>query len=128
MSGKKTMECRLGHLVNSPIRRVKKKDLLWLKEVGGPIRGVASAESVYMYDKLSPELIEAIRSQWNDRIQGPADFWESKRTATCGTLIGLADVCPMKPFKIIKKDQRAWVTLASPPVPGKPIQPVRSRG
>jgi hypothetical protein len=60
-----------------------------------------------------------IRKEWNSQIRASAAFWDSHRTANVGTLIWFSDICPLKPFSIIKRDGRSWILLRSPPIPGE---------
>ena len=121
LSGRKTVECRLGQIGYLPYGCVQGGDLIWLKEASGPVQAVASAAAVQTLQPLTPDLLDWVRRQFNDRIRAPAGFWHNGRRATAATLVWLEDVCPLRPFQVAKHDRRAWVPLAQPPVPGKPI-------
>lgn len=120
-AGRKTVECRLGKMGCPPHRFVRANDLIWFKEVSGPVRLVARAESVRTFSGLTIRTVERIRQEWNDAVQAPAVFWDDNRSATVATLIWLGGVCPLRPFRVHKRDRRSWVVLAGPPIPDRPI-------
>jgi len=119
--GQKEIECRLGRIGYPPHGFVCCGDLIWFKESSGPIGAVASVRSVRYVEPLTRDLLVWIRGEFNDRICAPASFWESGERATVATLIWLEHVCPLRPFDVAKRDRRAWVVLAEPPIPGRPI-------
>ncbi|HSW44284.1 MAG TPA: ASCH domain-containing protein [Phycisphaerae bacterium] len=123
LAGTKTIECRLSRTGNIPHCLVKPGDLLWLKESAGPVRAVATAGVVRGFRDLAPTRIDWLRRRFNAGIGGVAPFWRQHRDARHATLIWLDNVCPLPPFNVIKRDRRAWVVLAGPPVPGEPILP-----
>ena len=121
LAGRKAIECRLGDLGYPPHGQLSTGDMIWLKEVSGPIRAVATATSVRGFDNPSFQAMERIQRQWNSQILAPQAFWRSGRRVKAATLIWLGNVCPLTPFRIEKKDRRSWVVLDRPPVPGQPI-------
>jgi hypothetical protein len=121
LAGRKTIECRFGRMGYLPDGAIQAGDLIWLKEVSGPIRAVAGARSIRRFSPLTRGRIEAIRREWNDQIRAPRAFWQAARRATVATLIWLDPVCALEPFRIAKRDRRAWVLLDGPPVPGGPL-------
>ena len=46
LAGRKTIECRFGKIGNPPHRKLASSDLIWLKEVAGPVRGVVAVREV----------------------------------------------------------------------------------
>jgi hypothetical protein len=120
--GHKTVECRLGHEGYPPHGAVQAGDLLWLKDVSGPVRAVVSVREVQTIRLRDPDAVERIRQKWNGRILAPPEFWDTHRNAQVATLIVLGDLCAFKPFRVIKTDRRAWVSMSRPPVPGKPVR------
>lgn len=125
IEGQKKIECRLGKMGHPPHEVLSAGDLIWLKEAGGPIRAVATARSVRSFPHLTRHKLDLIRRRWSSEICAPESFWRSGRDATAATLIWLGEVCPLEPFRIVKRDLRAWVVLAGPPVPGQAIQAAR---
>lgn len=124
LAGRKTVECRLGRWGRPPHGLVKMGDLIWLKQVSGPVRAAVRVAEVHTIPLVSATDLRLVQRDWNDRVGAPAAFWQRGRSASVATLIGLGDVCGFGPdgFKIIKRDRRAWVLLASPPVPGRPLR------
>jgi hypothetical protein len=120
--GRKTVECRLGRKGIAPHGAVRAGDLVWLKEVSGPVRAVVRVQDVRSIPLGGAGAVERIRREWNDRILAPASFWRARRDASMATLILLGDLCSFRPFRIVKADRRAWVTLAHPPVPGRSLR------
>lgn len=121
LSGRKTIECRLGQRFLPPHGAVRQRDIIWLKLSNGPICGVAQAGRVASYEGLDVAGLRELRREHGAGICADADFWRSYRRARYGTLIWLKDVRPLPPFRIDKSDRRAWVVLPGPPVP-KPKQ------
>ncbi len=126
IAGRKTVECRLGKMGFPPHGFLRAGDLIWFKEVSGPVRAVATARSVRCLAPLTPAMIDLIRREWNREIRAPAEFWESRRRAAAATLIWLGNVCSLRPFWIEKRNRRAWMVLDGPPIPGQPIRPAQS--
>ena len=122
IAGRKTVECRFGRADRPPHGVVQPGDLIWLKEVSGPIRAVVRTEGVRCLSGLTPAGIDQIRQTWNRHIRGTAAFWRSCRHQPAVTLVWFGDLCPLRAFWIDKSDRRAWVVLAGPPLPGRPVE------
>ena len=125
IEGRKTIECRLGQLRYAPHNRLAAGDLIWFKEVSGPVRAVALVGSVRSLSPLTPQVVDWIRREWNPQIRAPEDFWRTRRRADAATLAWLTHVCPLEPFRIAKSDRQAWVVLDGPPVPDHPLVAAR---
>lgn len=123
VSGRKTVECRLGKMGYPPHGAVRPGDLIWFKETSGPVRVVASAQSIRCFRDVTPAMVETIRRQWGREIRASADFWQRGRQmgAEAVTLIWLGNVCPLRPFRVEKRNRRAWVVLAEAPAPGQAV-------
>lgn len=121
LSGRKTAECRLSRVEQAPYQAVRPGDLLWLKEVSGPVRAVATAGRVHCFKELDPSRLGVLRRRFNGDIAAPASFWQLHHDARFATLIWLESICPLTPFRIAKTDRRAWVVLHGPPVPGQSV-------
>jgi len=121
LAGEKSIECRLSRMGNIPQSVVQPGDLIWFKERSGPVRAVASAKLVRRFDRLNPDRVDWLRRRVNPGVAAPASFWRQYRDARVGVLIWLDNVCALTPFWVRKNDRRAWVVLAAPPVPGRPI-------
>lgn len=125
--GRKTVECRFSCVGVITYMELKPGDLIWLKQVSGPVRGTATVESLRYFDNLTPQMVDTICLDWNDQIRAPAAFWRTHRNAASAALIWLTDVRSLRPFSIQKKDRRAWVSLEGPPIPGQPIVGAKSK-
>jgi len=123
--GRKTVECRLGELGNPPHGLVRAGDLLWLKQVSGPVRAAVRVRRVCSVALTRAATLERVRRQWNHRILAPPEYWNASAGASQATLIVLGDVCAFRPFGIVKSDRRAWVVLSRPPIPGQPVRSKR---
>lgn len=120
LAGTKTIECRLARIKAPPFGRVRPGDVVWLKQTSGPVRGVARAADVRCFEHVTEERLEAIRTTYGAAIGAPASFWVHNGEQLRCTLVFLADVRPVEPFTLPKRDQRAWVVLpgdASQPMP-----------
>ncbi|MBI4580225.1 MAG: ASCH domain-containing protein [Planctomycetes bacterium] len=121
LRGRKTVECRLGRLGFPPHGIVRAGDVLWLKEVSGPVWAAVRVCGVRTVRLTGPEALEVVRRKWNDRIGAPAAYWRAGGNATAATLILLGDCCSFQPFRVRKADRRAWVPLGRPRVPGRAL-------
>ena len=121
LAGRKTIECRLGLIGSVPYGAVEAGDLIWFKEICGPVRGVASTQKVESFEALTPARVDWLRRTYNAQIGAPSSFWQAYQQARYATLVHLQEVCPLTPFRIQKRDRRAWVVLDEPPVPGQTL-------
>lgn len=83
-----------------------------LKEVAGPICGLALAQRSWCYD-LAAEPIESIRLRFGAGISAADDFWVARKDALYATLIELAVPTAIEPVVCEKRDRRGWVALRS---------------
>lgn len=120
--GRKTVECRLGEMGYPPHGFVQVGDLVWLKDVSGPVRAVVRVKEVRSIPLGGRGALERVRREWNEKVLAPVSFWRARRQASVATLIELGDLCAFRPFRIIKSDRRDWVRLSHPPVPGRPLR------
>jgi ASC-1-like (ASCH) protein len=111
VSGRKTIELRLGKGRRGAFGRVQPGDGLFLKVSSGPVRATATVADVKYYEDLTPQQILQIKQQHNDRIMGGDAVWEDMMGRRYGFLTWLRDVRPIAPIWIDKKDWRAWVVL-----------------
>jgi hypothetical protein len=121
LDGRKTIECRLSRRPIPPFRVVRVRDVLWLKESNGPIRGVALVTKARFASCENGLDLDRWRAAYEDRVLAGPAFWRRARGARFGSLIWLRGVCPLEPFTVRKSDRRAWVVLSEPPHPGARI-------
>jgi hypothetical protein len=108
----KTVESRFSADKRSPYKRVSEGDVILLKQVGGPICGIAYASKVWCY-KINPQIFASIRLNFGKRLQihDPV-VWERYKRASYATLIALEHVRRIEPISYSKRDQRAWITFS----------------
>jgi len=111
LDGRKGIESRLTRTRRSYFGRVLVGDKLLLKQSSGPVCAEATVAAVKNYENLTPERIRSIREQYGGQIGGSDELWLSKAGCKYGVLVWLADVRPIEPVRIDKKDWRAWVIL-----------------
>jgi len=111
-SGKKTVESRFSRNRCAPYGEIGDGDIILIKEVAGPICGVALAKRTWCYDLLT-EPIDRIRERFDAGICADDDFWLSRANALYATLIELAAIASIAPVYCDKRDRRGWVSLRS---------------
>jgi adenylate kinase family enzyme len=119
LTGTKTVDSRFSKNRIAPYDHVASGDMILIKQTGGPVIGVCSAERVWCYE-LDKAILKDIRNQFGRLICASEEFWRSRRERSYGTLILLKDVRPVTPFLIDKKDRRGWVTVKKSQV-DKPV-------
>ena len=112
LSGEKTIESRFSRNRCAPYGEIGDGDIILLKELAGPIRGVSLARRVWSYD-LSSEPIGRVRDRFGDDICADGAFWASRADALYATLIELDVTAPLDAVRCDKKDRRGWVALRS---------------
>lgn len=112
LSGEKTVESRFSRNRCAPYGEIDDGDIILLKEVAGPICGLALARRIWCYD-LTTEPIESIRHRFGRGIGGDEEFWASRAEAAYATLIELEAPAPIAPVLCDKRDRRGWVSLRS---------------
>lgn len=110
LDGHKTIESRFSKNRCAPFGGISSGDIILIKEVAGPICGLALAKQVWFYN-LQLDSLDAIRDKFADRICGDAAFWEARRESTYVTLIALDEIAAIEPVKYNKQDRRGWVPL-----------------
>ena len=110
LNGPKTVESRFSRNRCAPFGEIGDGDIILLKEISGPIRGIALAKSVWFYD-LTIEPLDRLRDRFGDTICADDDFWKSRRAAAYATLIELAETTSLEPLSCDKRDRRGWVSL-----------------
>ena len=110
LGGRKTLESRFSKRRIAPFGVVSPGDVILVKEVAGPIRGLVLAQYVwFFYLGLSP--IRTIRERFEAGICADASFWERNREARFATVIQLAEPFAIRPLDCGKRDRRGWVAL-----------------
>jgi len=112
LSGEKTIESRFSRNRCAPYGEIGDGDIILLKEIAGPICGLALARRSWCYD-LATEPIERIRIQFGAGIAAADDFWEAREDALYATLVELEAPIAIGPVACDKRDRRGWVSLRS---------------
>lgn len=110
LNGEKKIESRFSRNRCAPFDEVLKGDIILLKEVAGPICGVALASRVWYFD-LENEPISSIRQTYGSAILAAEEFWSEKETSSFATLIELENPSVIEPLPFDKRDRRGWVSL-----------------
>lgn len=111
ITGQKTIESRFSKSRIPPFYRVRTGDIVFLKEVSGPIHAVALASLVQFFGPLKAGEAEQIMENYQEGLQLDSDFKSSKQDSLYATLISFEEVLPIKPLHLIKLDRRPWVVL-----------------
>jgi hypothetical protein len=112
LSGSKTLESRFSRFRIAPFNTISPGDVILLKAVAGPIRGIALAQRTWFFD-LSCAPIRTLRERFATGICADDGFWDKKRDAAFATIIELAEPTAIAPLGCDKHDRRGWVTLRS---------------
>jgi hypothetical protein len=112
ISGEKTIESRFSRNRCAPYGQIDDRDIILVKEVGGPICGIALASRIWCYN-LAAEPIDRIRVRFGAGIGGGDAFWASQADAQYATLIELDAATAIAPVRCDKRDRRGWVSLRS---------------
>jgi hypothetical protein len=110
LDGRKTIESRFTRTRCAPFDQIRQGDIILLKQVGGPVCGLALAKQTWFFD-LHRQPIGIIREQYGEPICADDAFWEQKRDAAYATLIELAEPVSIEAMPCNKKDRRGWVSL-----------------
>jgi hypothetical protein len=112
LSGEKTIESRFSRNRCAPYREIDDGDIILVKEVAGPICGIALARHAWFYD-LVAEPVDRIRARFGVGICGDDAFWTARSDALYATLIELDSAASIGPVSCDKRDRRGWVSLRS---------------
>src|SRR3990172_11193313 len=105
----KRVEGRFSRKKMLPYDKIKKGDIIYLKESGGLIFGQAEVNNVLFYDNLTPEMISKIRKEYQEDLCVSENFWQKHGKSKFVTLIFLKNPERIFPTKYKKKDRRGWV-------------------
>ncbi len=112
LCGEKTVESRFSQNRCAPFNAVDDGDIVLMKAVGGPIRGLAIVKQTwYFYLVFQP--LDQIRATFGAEICAGDEFWHSRRDAAFVTLMKLAEPIEIAPLRCDKRDRRGWVALRS---------------
>ena len=114
LDGTKTVESRFSKNRIAPYNMVQSGDVVLLKRAAAKsISGVCIVSKVWFY-QLDSDTWSQIRDGFSIalRAEDPA-FWEQRKAAQFATLMRIAEVYPLPPIEVPKRDRRGWVTLCA---------------
>lgn len=111
LSGEKTIESRFSMNKIAPFKKIRKGDILLLKETGGQVTAKAVAGKIEFFE-LTPENVEAIRIKFGKQIgTDKIEDWEETKKKKFCTLVWLENVQKVKPFSVPKSNGAGWIVL-----------------
>jgi ASC-1-like (ASCH) protein len=113
LNGEKRIESRFSINKISPFGKIKKGDVVIIKETGGPISGIFVAGVVKYFYKLNKSVIKQIENEYGRLLCSAYDknFWKMRDSANYASLIEVKKIKRLSPFKIDKKDRTGWSIL-----------------
>lgn len=116
LAGSKIVEARLGTDRRAPFDRVDEGDTVFIKPTSQRVTARARVTRVDQYEELTPELVEHLRDIYNDRVQGPDEYWDAKIESRYATFITLDKVTPIYdestvPQELLVPSRNAWRVL-----------------
>jgi len=108
----KTVESRFSVDRRTPYDCVAVGDVVLLKQVSGPILGIARAANVWFFE-LNDKQFKSIQKNFAEdlRIEDP-HMWARIKKSSYATLIRLDNVRRINPIAFPKRDQRAWIVFS----------------
>lgn len=112
LDGTKTVESRFSRNRIAPYSMVEPGDVVLLKKVAArSISGMCVVRKVWFY-QLNPETWSQIRNGFSKALRADdSSFWQQRETAQFATLMRIAEVHPLPPIEVPKRDRRGWVIL-----------------
>lgn len=112
LEGTKTVESRFSKNRIAPYNMVEPGDVVLLKKVAATsISGVCVIRRVWFY-QLNLETWSQIRDGFSKALHADdPSFWHRRETAQFATLMRIAEVHPLPPIEVHKRDRRGWVIL-----------------
>lgn len=108
----KRVETRFTKTRCPPFGKVTKGDIVYLKEVGGPIRARALVNEVYYFYSLTPQKVKELKS-WVKSLENITYGEEyGSEFSKYATIIFLENIEKVEPPLIIKTTTRAgWIVI-----------------
>ena len=96
LNGAKTVEARLSRNRVPPFGVVNQGDELYLRDVGGEVRAVASVAGVRVFEHLTPCDVDALRLEFGEDVGAPDAFWNERRGSHFATMLCLEKIRPQE--------------------------------
>ena len=109
LDSKKTIEGRFSKVKCAPFGVVEPGGTVFMKAVGGHVRGLFVVAKVETFQNLTKEKLHEIERTYSEGLQSNADplFWESRADKQYATLLQVSNPKVFtKPFPFHKKDRR----------------------
>lgn len=109
----KQWESRFSINKISPFEKIRKGDIVILKESGGNVTGLFIAGNVLFYNSLNRNKLSDIKVAFGTKLgtEHDKDFWIKRERANYATLIEIEKLKKIEPFKIDKKSRNGWVII-----------------
>jgi hypothetical protein len=112
LDGRKTIESRFSVQRRVPFGAVAPGERIYFKASSGGFFAAATADRVWMTDRLTPAMAADLRRKYNPAIHGDAAYWQAKRDCRYATLIWLRQVTATSTGPRYRpQHMRAWYTL-----------------
>lgn len=116
LRSEKTLESRLARFRFAPFNKIKKGDIVFMKESGGPVVGKFEAGQVTFLSDLDRKKVAGIRSRYGKQLQVGDGFWKQKKDAKYATFIKIKDPVKLNsPVFLDKHDRRSWIVIKTSP-------------
>ncbi len=114
LEGSKTVESRFSRHRIAPYGAVHSGDVVLLKRSATrTLSGICIVRKVWFY-QLNPDKLNRIRSEFTTALRADeSSFWEKHKSARFATIMRIAEVFPLPPMQVPKRDRRGWVVLRS---------------
>jgi hypothetical protein len=111
LKGEKTVESRFLNRRGPPYGKLRPGMLIFLKEVSGPIRGIALISAVQDFGPLRSGEAGRLMREHQDELCIELPFLKRKQNSRYATLISIGSLRSTPDIRLEKKDRRAWVVL-----------------
>ena len=114
LEGSKTVESRFSRHRIAPYGAVESGDVLLLKRSSAKaVSGLCIVRKVWSY-QLNSDNLQHIKNGFAAALRADgSSFWEERKAARFATLMRIAEVYPLPPIGVHKRDRRGWVVLRS---------------
>jgi hypothetical protein len=112
LSGEKRIESRLSRTKHPPFGMIQRGHVVFLKEVSGPIRGIAWVEQVLSLGPLDPGQLLAQLEPHSKGLCWEPEWIVRKGESRFATLLFLGKVDPIAAVPLEKRDRRGWVVFS----------------
>lgn len=110
ITGRKTIESRFSINKCSPYHKLKKDDIIFIKDSAKPIIGYTRVKQVEYFSNFDNSLnLSEMSQNYSSQICANDDFWQMRRDKNYATLIWVDKPKLISPTKVDKHDKRGWV-------------------